>query len=189
MIEGDLASLVATYKKLHAAPELSHYEEKTPTLVASELRSLGFAVTENVGKYARPEWKGYGVVAALKNGRGPTVLVMTDLDALPIEEKTDLPYASTVRVDTDTGQNLGVMHACGHDMHITCFLGIARLLTNLKQEWSGTLLLVGQPAEEASDGAKSMLDAELYDNFSKPKLILESWSLKASPVGNRKGSE
>lgn len=190
MIEGDLASLVATYKKLHAAPELSHYEEKTSELVAHELRSLGFDVTENVGTYARPEWTGYGVVAVLENGRGPTVLVRTDLDALPVEEKTDLPYASKVGAETDTGQNIGVMHACGHDIHITCFLGIARMLANLKQEWSGTLLLVGQPAEETADGAKAMLDAELYENFSRPNYALAlhcNARLEAGRVGYTPG--
>ena len=190
MIEGDLASLVDTYKKLHAAPELSHYEEQTSTLVAGELSSLGFAVTENVGTYARPEWKGYGVVAALKNGRGPTVLVRTDMDALPLEEKTDLPYASKVNTKTDAGQAVGVMHACGHDIHITCLLGTARMLTNLKDEWGGTLLMVGQPAEETADGAKAMLDAGLYESFPKPNYALalhNNAELEAGKVGYTPG--
>ena len=190
MIEGELASLVSTYKKLHAAPELSHYEEKTSSFVASQLKSLGYDVTQNVGIYGRPEWKGYGVVAAMENGRGPTVLVRADLDALPVEEKTSLPYASKVTAKIDAGQTVGVMHACGHDVHVTCLLGTARMLANLKDEWSGTLLLVGQPAEETADGAKAMLDAGLYENFPKPNYALALHSnaeLEAGKVGYTPG--
>lgn len=190
MIEGELASLVAKYKELHATPELSHFEEKTSAMVAHELRSLRFDVTENLGTYARPEWKGYGVVAALENGSGPTVLVRTDLDALPVEEKTDLPYASKVNAKTDAGQAVGVMHACGHDIHITCLLGTARMLTNLKDEWGGTLLMVGQPAEETADGAKAMLDDGLYKNFPVPNYALALHSnaeLEAGKVGHTSG--
>src|SRR6266571_7408478 len=105
MIDREIAQLVSTYKMLHAAPELSHHEEKTSAFLASQLRALGYTVTERVGKYDRPEWSGYGVVAVMKNGDGPTVLVRTDLDALPVEEKTGLPYASTVKTKSDTGQD------------------------------------------------------------------------------------
>src|SRR5712692_61406 len=147
MIDRDIDQLVATYKTLHAAPELSHYEEKTSALFAARLRSLGYEVTEGVGKYDRPDWRGHGVVAVMKNGEGPTLLVRTDLDALPVEEKTGLPYASTVKAKNDAGQDVGVMHACGHDVHITSMLGTAKMLAQLKDQWRGTLVLIGQPAE------------------------------------------
>lgn len=168
MIERDIASLVATYKTLHANPELSHYEVKTSAFVAKELRALGYTVTERIGKYARPEWTGYGVVGVMKNGEGPTVLVRADMDALPVEEKTGLPYASRVRAKTDAGQEVGVMHACGHDIHVTSLLGTAKMLAQMKDQWRGTLVLVGQPAEETIDGAKAMLDDNLYSKIPKP---------------------
>src|SRR6267142_3925282 len=111
MIDQQIGSLVTTYKTLHAAPELSHHEEKTAAFFAGELRALGYTVTDHVGKYAKPEWTSYGVVAVMKNGAGPTVYVRTDLDALPVEEKTGLPYASKVRAPNDVGQEVAVMHA------------------------------------------------------------------------------
>jgi amidohydrolase len=172
LIDRDIAGLVSTYKVLHAAPELSHFEEKTSAFLAKELRALGYTVTERVGKYSRPEWKGYGVVGVLKNGAGPTVLVRSDMDALPVEEKTDLPYASKVRTKNDAGQDVAVMHACGHDIHIASLLGTARLLAELKNQWRGTLVLVGQPAEEATDGAKAMLDDGLYNLIPRPDYAL-----------------
>lgn len=168
MLDREMAQLVSTYKMLHAAPELSHYEAKTSAFVATQLRSLGFTVTERVGKYDRPEWTSYGVVAVLKNGDGPTVLVRTDLDALPVEEKTGLPYASTVKTKNDAGQDVSVMHACGHDIHITTLLGTAKMLSELKAQWHGTLVLIGQPAEETIDGAKAMLADGLYSRFPQP---------------------
>src|SRR5436853_6943386 len=128
MIDREIAQLVSTYKMLHAAPELSHYETKTSAFVAAQLRALGYTVTEKVGKYDNPLWQGHGVVAILRNGAGPTVLVRTDMDALPVEEKTGLPYASTVKTKNDAGQDVSVMHACGHDIHITNMLGTAKLL-------------------------------------------------------------
>src|SRR6266849_5604771 len=146
MVDREITSLVATYKMLHAAPELSHREEKTSAFFATQLRALGFTVTEHIGKYDRPGFTGYGVVAVMKNGDGPTVLVRTDLDALPVEEKTGLPYASTVKAKNDAGQDVGVMHACGHDVHITSMLGTAKMLAQLKDQWRGTLVLIGQPA-------------------------------------------
>src|SRR5215510_3307513 len=172
LIDRELPQLVATYKMLHAAPELSHYEIKTSAFVAAQLRSFGYTVTENVGKYDNPLWKGHGVVAVMKNGDGPTILVRTDLDALPVEEKTGLPYASSVKTKNDAGQEVGVMHACGHDVHITSFLGTAKMLAQLKQEWHGTLILVGQPAEETIDGAKAMLAGGLYSMVPKPDFAI-----------------
>jgi hippurate hydrolase len=186
LVDRDLAALVATYKTLHGAPELSHYEEKTSAFVAKELRALGYTVTERLGKYSQPQWKGYGVVGVLKNGAGPTVLVRSDLDALPVEEKTGLPYASKVRSKNDSGQDVGVMHACGHDIHITSLLGTARLLAELKDQWRGTLVLVGQPAEEATDGAKAMLDDGLYNQIPRPDYVLalhDSSDLEAGTLG------
>ncbi|HKR58571.1 MAG TPA: amidohydrolase [Pyrinomonadaceae bacterium] len=186
LIDRDIAALVATYKALHAAPELSHYEEKTAALVAKELRALGYTVTERVGKYGRPEWHGYGVVGVMKNGAGPTVLVRSDMDALPVEEKTGLPYASKVRTKNDAGQDVGVMHACGHDIHMTSLLGTARLLAELKNQWQGTLILVGQPAEETIDGARAMLDDGFYKAIPRPDFALalhDSGDQEAGTIG------
>jgi amidohydrolase len=168
MIDRDIASLLSTYKTLHAAPELSHREEKTSVFVAGELRKLGFIVTERIGKFQNAQWTGYGLVAVMKNGPGRTVLVRTELDALPVEEKTGVPYASQVKAKNDAGVEVNVMHACGHDIHMTSFLGAAKLLTELKSRWSGTLVLLGQPAEETGDGANAMLRDNLYTNFPKP---------------------
>jgi amidohydrolase len=190
LLEREMPLLVDTYKTLHAAPELSHFEEKTSARIASELRTLGYVVSERVGTYARQEWTGYGVVGLLENGNGPTVLVRTDMDALPVEEKTGLPYASTVKTKTDTGQDIGVMHACGHDIHMTCMLGTARLLAGLQDRWSGTVLMVGQPAEETIDGAKSMLDAGLYEQFRQPDYALALHNnphLEAGKIGYTPG--
>ena len=172
MIDGEIAQLVSTYKMLHAAPELSHYEVKTSAFFAAQLRALGYEVTENVGKFSQPNWKGHGVVAVMKNGGGPTVLVRTDLDALPVEEKTGLPYASTLKTKNDAGQEVSVMHACGHDIHITNMLGTARMLSQLKDQWHGTLVLIGQPAEETIDGAKAMLADGLYAKIPKPDFVI-----------------
>jgi amidohydrolase len=172
LVDREIAQLVKTYKMLHAAPELSHHEEKTSALFAAQLRALGYTVTEHIGKYDRPEWKGYGVVALMKNGAGPTVLVRTDLDALPVEEKTGLPYASMVKTKNDAGQDVGVMHACGHDIHITNMLGTAKILAQLKDHWRGTLVLIGQPAEETIDGAKALLADGLYSRFPKPDFAI-----------------
>jgi amidohydrolase len=182
----ELPSLISTYKSLHAAPELSHREEKTSAFIGGELRALGYEVTERLGKFYRPEWTGYGVVGVMKNGDGPTVLVRTDMDALPIAENTGLAYASKVRVDMEDGQDVGVMHACGHDIHMSCFLGTARMLAQLKDSWSGSVLMVGQPAEETVDGAKAMLDDGLYERFPVPDFALalhDNARLEAGKVG------
>jgi hippurate hydrolase len=168
MIDRDIASWLSTYRALHAAPELSHREEKTSAFVAGELRKLGFTVTERIGKFQNAQWVGYGLAAVMKNGPGPTVLVRTELDALPVEEKTGVPYSSQVKTKNDAGVEVSVMHACGHDMHMTSFLGTARMLTELKNRWSGTLVLLGQPAEETGDGAQAMLRDDLYTKIPRP---------------------
>jgi len=172
LIERELTSLTATYKTLHAQPELSYHEERTSAFVAQQLRALGFNVTERIGKYARTDLVGYGVVGVLKNGAGPTVLVRTDMDALPVAEETGLPYASRVKTKNAGGEEVSVMHACGHDVHITSFLGTAKILVQLKDKWRGTLVLVGQPAEETGLGAKAMLNDELYKRIGKPDYAL-----------------
>ena len=190
MIDRDLASLVATYKSLHAAPELSHHEEKTSAFFASQLRSLGYTVTERIGKYEHPEWSGYGVAAVMKNGAGPTVLIRTELDALPVDEKTGLPYASKVKAKNDAGQDVSVMHACGHDIHITNMLGTAKMLSELKNQWHGTLIILGQPAEETIDGARAVLRDGLYDKVPKPDYTIalhDSSELAAGTVGYTPG--
>src|SRR5438045_3411261 len=168
MIDREIAQLVTTYKMLHASPELSHYEVKTSAFLADQLRSFGYTVTERIGKYDRPQFTGYGIVAVMKNGDGPTVLVRADIDALPVEEKNKVPYASKVKTKNDLGQEVSVMHACGHDVHITNLIGTAKILSALKDQWRGTLVLIGQPAEETVDGAKAMLADGLYTRFPKP---------------------
>jgi hippurate hydrolase len=190
LIDRDLASLVTTYKTLHAAPELSHYEQKTASFFAAQLRALGYTVTERVGKYENPAWTSYGVVAVLKNGAGPTVMLRTELDALPVDEKTGLPYASKVKAMNDAGQEVSVMHACGHDVHITSMLGTAKVLSEMKEQWQGTLVLIGQPAEEVVDGAKSVLRDGLYERFPKPDYVIalhDSADLEAGKVGYTSG--
>ena len=189
-LDRDIASLVETYKTLHAAPELSHREEKTAAFFAGQLRTLGYTVTERVGKYETEGLTSYGVVAVLKNGAGPTVLVRTELDALPVEERTGVPYASKVKTKNDAGQDVSVMHACGHDIHITNMLGTAKMLAELKDQWSGTLVIIGQPAEEVTDGAKAMLRDGLYEKFPKPDFAIalhDSAELEAGKVGYTPG--
>src|SRR5256885_2889257 len=168
----ELPSLLSIYKDIHAHPELSTREEKTSALVAKELRAVGCEVTENFGKYDNPNLKCYGVVGIMKNGTGPTVLVRTDLDALPVEEDTGLPYASKVTTKDDNGREVHVMHACGHDAHMSAFIGTARALQRLKDQWSGTIMFVAQPAEEMVGGARALLKAGLYNRFGKPDFAL-----------------
>ncbi|HEV8135952.1 MAG TPA: amidohydrolase [Pyrinomonadaceae bacterium] len=178
--------LLSTYKMLHAAPELSHHEEKTAAFFAGELRKLGYTVTEHIGKYEKPEWTGYGVVGILKNGAGPTVLIRTELDALPVEEKTGVPYASKVKTKNDAGVEVSVMHACGHDIHMTSMLGTAKVLAERKGEWHGTLIILGQPAEETIDGARAVLRDGLYSNFPKPDFAIalhDSADIETGKVG------
>ena len=171
-LDQELPSLVSTYKALHAAPELSHHEDKTAALLAGELRGFGYDVTEHVGRYPKPEWQGHGIVAVMKNGAGPTVLVRADMDALPVEEQTGLPYASHVHTKNDVGVDVGVMHACGHDIHVTTLIGTAKLLAAMKDQWHGTLVLIGQPSEETIDGARAMLADGLYSRIPRPDYAL-----------------
>ena len=170
--QGELPSLLAIYKDIHSHPELSTREEKTSALVAKELRATGCEVTENFGKYDNPNLKCYGVIGIMKNGTGPTVLVRTDMDALPVEEDTGLPYASKVTTKGDDGREVHVMHACGHDAHMSAFIGTARALQRLKERWSGTIVFIGQPAEETAGGARALLKAGLYNRFGKPDFAL-----------------
>jgi hippurate hydrolase len=190
MIDRDIASLLTTYKMLHGAPELSHHEDKTSSFFATQLKTLGYTVTEHIGRYEHPDWSGYGVVAVMKNGAGPTVLVRTELDALPVDEKTDLPYASKVKTKNDAGQEVSVMHACGHDIHMTTMLGTAKMLAEMKDRWRGTLVLIGQPAEETIDGARAMLRDGLYTKFPKPDYTIalhDNADLEAGKVGYTPG--
>jgi amidohydrolase len=189
LIDNELTSLVATYKMLHASPELSTCEEKTSAFLVKELSSLGFEVTSHFGKYDDPGLVSYGVVAVMKNGDGPVLLIRTDMDALPVEEKTGLPYASKVKAKNSSGQEVSVMHACGHDLHMTCFLGTAKMLSKLKNEWSGTLILIGQPAEEDGTGARAMLQDGLYTKFPRPDygLALHDTPFEVGKVGIHPG--
>src|SRR5436305_12509344 len=168
----ELPSLLAIYKDIHSHPELYTREEKTSALVTKELRATGCEVTENFGKYDNPNLKCYGVVGIMKNGTGPTVLVRTDMDALPVEEDTGLPYASKVTTKDDNGREVHVMHACGHDAHMSAFIGTARALQRMKDQWSGTIMFVAQPAEEAVGGARALLKGGLYNRFGKPDFAL-----------------
>src|SRR3982074_3078760 len=170
--QGELTSLLAIYKDIHSHPELSTQETKTPGGGARELRAAGCEVTENFGKYDNPNLKCYGVIGMMKNGTGPTVMVRTDLDALPVEEDTGLPYASKVTTKADDGREVHVMHACGHDAHMSAFIGTARVLRQMKDKWSGTIIFVGQPAEEMVGGARALLKAGLYNRFGKPDFAL-----------------
>ncbi|HEY6243891.1 MAG TPA: amidohydrolase [Pyrinomonadaceae bacterium] len=178
--------LLSTYKMLHAAPELSHHEEKTAAFFAGELRKLGYTVTEHIGKYEKPEWTGYGVVGILKNGAGPTVLIRTELDALPVDEKTGVPYASKVKTKNDAGVEVSVMHACGHDIHMTSMIGTAKVLAERKGEWHGTLIILGQPAEETIDGARAVLRDGLYSKVPQPDFVIalhDSADIETGKVG------
>lgn len=181
-VSAQLPSLVETYKKVHAHPELSHHEEQTATLVAGELRKAGYAVTERVGRYPDGS-QAYGVVGLLKNGPGPTLLIRADMDALPIIEETGVPYASKVKTKNASGQDVGVMHACGHDVHVTTLIGTARALVALKSQWHGTLMLVGQPSEETIDGAKAMMADKMYERFGTPDLAIALHDTFLHPAG------
>jgi amidohydrolase len=170
--EGELPSLLAIYKDIHSHPELSAHEERTAGVIANELRATGCEVTEHFGQYDNPTLHGYGVIGIMKNGNGPTVLVRTDLDALPVGEETGLPYASKVTTKNDEGKDVPVMHACGHDAHMAAFIGVARALQRLKDQWEGTIMFVGQPAEETGNGARALLKGGLYGRFGKPNFAL-----------------
>jgi hippurate hydrolase len=151
--------------------------------VAGELRKLGYTVTEHVGKY-EDGTQALGVVAVLENGAGPRLLIRTDMDALPVEEKTGLDYASTVKVTNAQGQQVGVMHACGHDLHMTVLLGAAREMEERKSQWHGTLMLVGQPAEEIVEGARALLADHLYERFGRPDFVLAEHDTNDTAAGS-----
>jgi amidohydrolase len=166
-----MPALLETYKSFHRHPELSHKEQQTSATVAAALRKLGYSVTEHVGRY-KDGSQAYGVVAILKNGPGRQLLIRSDMDALPVDEKTGLDYASHARSTNAEGADVSVMHACGHDIHMTVLLGLAERMVAEKSQWHGTLMLVGQPSEETIDGARAMLDDHLYERFGKPDYIL-----------------
>jgi amidohydrolase len=184
LADAELPSLLGIYKDIHSHPELSGHEERTAALIAKELGAAGCQVTEHVGKYDNPKLKGYGVVGVMKNGDGPTVLVRTDMDALPVEEETGLPYASKVVAKNDEGKDVHVMHACGHDAHIAAFIGTARALAKLKDQWHGRILFVAQPAEELGTGARALLKDGLYDRFGKPDFVLGYHDSAQIPTGH-----
>jgi len=170
-VQRQLPALTEVYKHLHRSPELSRHEEQTSAFLAGELRKLGYTVTEHVGKYEDGA-QAFGIVAVLENGPGPRLLIRTDMDALPVEEKTGLDYASTVKTVNAQGQAVGAMHACGHDLHMTVLLGAAREMEARKSAWHGTLLLIGQPAEEVVQGAAALLADRLYERFGRPDFVL-----------------
>jgi amidohydrolase len=188
-VNSETPALVTTYKDIHAHPELSHFEARTSGILAAAMREAGYTVTERVGRYPDGS-QAYGVVGILKNGAGPTLMIRADMDALPIVEETGVPYASHVTMKDRAGQMVGVMHACGHDVHTTVMIGTARALVAMKSQWHGTVILVGQPSEETIDGAKAMLADHLYERFGRPDRIIglhDTNGLAAGTVGIRSG--
>jgi len=181
-IRTDMPMLLALYRDLHAHPELSMEEVRTPALLAPKMRELGFQVTEHVGKT--------GLVAVMKHGPGPVLLLRADMDALPVKEQTGLAFASQVTGKLPDGTETPVMHACGHDTHITTWLGTARRLAAMKDQWSGTLVMILQPGEERVMGAQAMLDDGLYTRFPKPDYLVafhDSATLPAGVIGIKSG--
>lgn len=181
LIKEDIPYLLDFYKHRHQHPEISLKEKETSKDLAAELRKVGFEVTENFG--------GYGVVGILKNGDGPLILYRTDMDALPMYEKTELAYASKKEIDYN-GNKTGAMHSCGHDVHMTTWVGTARAMAKMKDKWKGTLMLIGQPAEEIGAGARLMLDAGLYEKFGVPNYgigLHSSPTIEAGHIGTGKG--
>jgi hippurate hydrolase len=181
-VNAEYPALFELYRHLHANPELSFQEQQTAARLADELRRSGYEVTTGVG--------GHGVVTVLRNGNGPTVLVRCDLDGLPVKEQTGLPYASVATAKDDSGKEVPVMQACGHDIHMTCLVGVARVLKDLQEHWQGTLLLIGQPAEELGGGAQRMLADGLFTRFPRPDYCLalhDDSSIMAGAVGYTEG--
>lgn len=174
-IEQDYGYLESLYHQLHRNPEISFQEQNTSARMAKELRNSGFEVTENVG--------GHGVVGIMRNGQGPTILLRTDMDALPVQEMTELAYASKVKTTDDQGNEVSVMHACGHDIHMTVFTGTARRLNALRSQWQGTLIMIAQPAEERGAGARAMLRDGLFNRFPRPDYNLGLHVSAESPAG------
>src|SRR4051794_10758625 len=181
-IRADMPQLMTLYRDLHANPELSMQEVRTPALIAPKMRALGFQVTEHVGKT--------GLVAVMKNGPGPVLLIRADMDALPVREQTGLPFASKATGKLPDGTDTPVMHACGHDTHITTWLATGRHLAAMKDQWSGTVVMILQPGEERVMGAKAMIDDGLFTRFPKPDFLLafhDSASLPAGQIGVTRG--
>jgi hippurate hydrolase len=177
-VRQDLPSLIAIYRDLHANPELSTQERRSANILAQEARRLGFRVTTGVG--------GTGVVAVMENGPGPVLMLRADMDGLPVTEQTGLAFASRVRATTREGAETGVMHACGHDTHMTAWIGAARRLVAMRASWSGTLVMIGQPAEEIGTGARAMIEDGLYTRFPRPTHAIafhDSASLPAGTIG------
>jgi hippurate hydrolase len=180
-INGMYPQLDAIYKDLHAHPEIAFQEQRTAAKLAAEMRAIGFEVTEKVGKT--------GIVAIYKNGAGPTVLVRTEMDGLPMEEKSGFAYSSKAHALLD-GKDTMVAHSCGHDVHMTAWLGAARALVAMKAQWKGSLMFIGQPAEETVSGAKAMLADGLFKRFGKPDyaFALHSWPLAYGTIGYNSGA-
>jgi hippurate hydrolase len=174
-LAGSLPALLRTYRDLHAHPELSLHERRTSALVARELRRAGYQVHTGIG--------GFGVAAVLRNGSGPVLLVRADMDALPVAEQTGLPYASRVQVKNDEGQSVPVMHACGHDLHVVNLLASATFMAEQRALWSGTLVLIAQPAEELGEGASRMMAAGLFDRVPRPDYALALHVEPSLPAG------
>ena len=174
-VRADMPQLMTLYRDLHANPELSMQEVRSPAKLAAEMRKLGFTVTEKVGKT--------GVVAVLKNGDGPVLMLRADMDGLPVVEQTGLPFASKIRATARSGVETGVMHACGHDTHMTAFIGTARRLAAMKDQWAGTLVMILQPGEETGEGARAMLEDGLYTRFPKPSSVIAFHDAAALPAG------
>jgi amidohydrolase len=176
-----LPDLESLYRDVHAHPELSMQETRTAGLAADRLRAGGYEVTTGVGKT--------GVVGLLRNGDGPTVMLRADMDALPVEEATGLPYASKVTATDREGKTVPVMHACGHDMHVACLVGATTLLAQARGAWHGTLMAIFQPAEETGEGAQAMIDDGLFDRFPKPDVVLGQHVMvgSAGAIGGRAG--
>ena len=163
-LDATLPELESIYKDIHSHPELSMQEVRTSQIAGDQLRSAGYEVTTGIGQT--------GVVGLLRNGDGPTIMLRADMDALPVKEATDLPYASEVTSADRDGKTVPVMHACGHDMHVTWLIGAAKLFAQNRDAWHGTLLCVFQPAEETGEGAQAMIDDGLFKRFPKPDVIL-----------------
>ena len=174
-LKSNLPELLEVYTHLHLNPEVSFEEVKTAAYLADAWKKIGFEVTEKVG--------GHGIVGVLVNGKGPTLMLRTDLDGLPVSEQTGLPYASKQTVVAAGGSTSGVMHACGHDIHMTNLLGTARFLAEHRDLWKGTLVIIGQPAEERGSGAKAMLDAGLFKKFPRPDFALALHCESSTPTG------
>jgi hippurate hydrolase len=174
-IARDMPGLIAIYRDLHANPELSGQEKRSAGIMAAEAKKAGFEVTTGVG--------GTGVVAVMKNGPGPVVMLRADMDALPVAEQTGLPFASKVKAIGIDGQETPVMHACGHDTHMTAWIETARRMAALKDRWSGTLVMIGQPAEEVNQGAQAMLKDGLFTRFPKPQYVIGFHDWATLPAG------